>query len=97
MAGNISHLLALANSSSSQINFQLSPIKITLDNENHCLWKTTIISALETFDLESHLLAPNPPPQTRSIAADNGTITQEPNPEYLAWKRRDRLVLLWLK
>lgn len=97
MAGNSPNLLALTNSLSSQINFQLPPIKITLDNENHCLWSTTVISALETFDLEPHLLAPNPPPQTRSIAAEDGTITQEPNPDYLAWKRRDRLVLLWLK
>ncbi|KAL4587347.1 hypothetical protein LXL04_000216 [Taraxacum kok-saghyz] len=72
-------------------------ISIKLEHENYCLWRSTIISALETFELESFVLAPNPPSETRHVAPSTVPPTMEPNPDYLLWKKRDRQILLWLK
>lgn len=86
-------ILGLATNSS----FQIPSINIKLTHENFCLWRSTIISALETFDLESFVLAPNPPAETRPVAPATVPPTTEPNPDYVLWKKRDRFVLLWLK
>lgn len=53
------------------------------------------MSALETFDLESFILAPNPP--TETIVATDATAAPIPNPAYVAWKKKDRFILLWIK
>ncbi|KAL4589837.1 hypothetical protein LXL04_002748 [Taraxacum kok-saghyz] len=63
MANNHQLILGLATSSS----FQIPSINIKPEHENYSLWRTTIISALETFDLESFVLAPAPPAETRAI------------------------------
>ncbi|KAL4589565.1 hypothetical protein LXL04_002473 [Taraxacum kok-saghyz] len=93
MANNYQHILGLATNSS----FQILSINIKLETSNFCLWRTTIISALETLDLESFILHPNPPPKTITITQADAQPTVEANPDYLLWKKRDRYVLLWLK
>lgn len=90
-------LLAAANIASTNLNFQIPSISIKLDRENYSLWRTTIISPLETFDLESFILNPMPPPETISTTEESGTITTTLNPEFTAWKKRDHFVLLWIK
>ncbi|XP_023748611.1 uncharacterized protein LOC111896874 [Lactuca sativa] len=111
MASGSASLLNLATTiSSSTLNFQIPPISIKLDRNNFSLLRTTIISALETFDLEDYALDPKPPsktidipavaavpatPTTPAIAAIPATTS--PNLEYTLWKRRDKFVLLWLK
>lgn len=90
-------ILSLTNSNS-LLNFQIPSIRVKLDRDNYVLWKTDIVSTLETFDLESHIINPKPPPETQVVPAIETTPTStEPNPEFTTWKKRDRYVLLWLK
>ena len=97
MAHPSSSLLNLAIANSSTLNFQIPSISTQLDRENYSLWWSTIISALETFDLEAFILHPRPPPETTFVTDDKGVTTTEPNVEFTMWKKRDRFVLLWLK
>ncbi|KAL4575776.1 hypothetical protein LXL04_011862 [Taraxacum kok-saghyz] len=91
-------LLGLATTSS-PLNLQIPPLSIKLDRHNYSLWQTTIISALETFELDTFVLSPNPPAETIPVlpAAADAPPTTAPNPDFQLWKKRDRLVLLWLK
>ncbi|KAL4579868.1 hypothetical protein LXL04_016036 [Taraxacum kok-saghyz] len=64
-------LLGIASNSS--LNFQIPSIDIKLDRDNYSLWRSTIISALETFELETFeleafVLAPAPPPETITVS-----------------------------
>ncbi|CAN0879761.1 Retrovirus-related Pol polyprotein from transposon RE1 [Linum grandiflorum] len=93
-----SHLLTMANgSSSSALNLQIPPITIKLDRDNYNLWRATILSALELFNLESHVLSHQPPSATRFVTTAAGDATEEPNPAFTTWKQKDRFVLLWLR
>nr|KAJ0190963.1 hypothetical protein LSAT_V11C800427270 [Lactuca sativa] len=95
MASNPS-LLGLA-ADSSALNFQIPPISIKLDRNNYCLWRTTIKSALETFELDSFVLSPDPPTETISTTDEAGVTTTKTNPDFTLWKKRDRFVLLWIR
>ncbi|KAL4580085.1 hypothetical protein LXL04_016262 [Taraxacum kok-saghyz] len=92
MANN-NNILGFATNST----FQIPSISIKLENSNYSLWRTTVISALETFDLESFVLAPNPPNETRAVHPATTPPTTEPNPEFQIWKKKDCYVLLWLR
>ncbi|CAH9104736.1 unnamed protein product, partial [Cuscuta epithymum] len=97
MANHNQSILALANTTTSNFNFQIPPIHLKLERENYSLWRSTIISVLETFDLESFILDPSPPSETHSVTDADGVSTIEPNPDFALWKKRDRFVLLWIK
>lgn len=97
MANTNQSLLALANTTNQNLNLQIPSINIKLERENYSLWRSTIVSALETFDLESFILKPSPPPETKKITTAEGNATDEPNPDFAVWKKRDRFVLLWIK
>ncbi|XP_019420746.1 PREDICTED: uncharacterized protein LOC109330937 [Lupinus angustifolius] len=97
MANTNQSLLALANTTHPNLNLQISSINIKLARENYSLWRSTIVSALETFDLETFILHPSPPPETHLVTAQDGSTTTEPNPDFSVWKKRDRFVLLWIK
>lgn len=95
-------LLGLATNGSSALNFQIPSINIKLDRTNYSLWRSTVLSALATFDLDEFVLAPNPPAETVPVAtaappAGAAPINEAPNPEFELWKKRDAFVLLWLK
>ncbi|CAN0837920.1 Retrovirus-related Pol polyprotein from transposon RE1 [Linum grandiflorum] len=90
------NLLTMATSSSS-LALLIPPITVQLDRDNYSLWRSTVVSSLEAFDLESHVLKPTPPAQTRLVATAEGEATSETNPAFTAWKKRDRFVLLWLR
>ncbi|KAL4587789.1 hypothetical protein LXL04_000663 [Taraxacum kok-saghyz] len=108
MAAGAPHLRNLATSST--LTLQIPPITIKLDRENYSLWRTTIIAALEAFDLDEFVLNPNPPTTTIEVPAIEGTpatatspvvpatpASTAPNPAFVTWKKRDRFVLLWLQ
>ncbi|KAL4559766.1 hypothetical protein LXL04_031911 [Taraxacum kok-saghyz] len=107
MAATNQQLLAAAQVASATINFQISPIIIKLDRNNYSLWRTTVISALECFDLDSFIINPSPPDETIPGAVNHSVLAvaeappvaaaRVPNPEFLAWKKKDRFVLLWIK
>ncbi|CAN1793703.1 Retrovirus-related Pol polyprotein from transposon RE1 [Linum perenne] len=93
---NFLSFAASASSTTTQ-TLHLPPSSIRLDRDNFTLWRTMVISTLEAFELDSHIRADTHPAETRMISNEGGTVTSEPNPEFLTWKRRDRFVLLWLK
>ncbi|KAG5069156.1 hypothetical protein JHK85_001533 [Glycine max] len=72
MANSSSSLLPLANNNTFNLSLQLPPITIKLDRDNYSLWRSTIISALETFELESFILSPAPPNETRITTTSDG-------------------------
>ncbi|KAL4571540.1 hypothetical protein LXL04_018301 [Taraxacum kok-saghyz] len=92
MANN-NNILGFATNST----FQIPSINIKLETSNYSLWRTTIISTLETFDLDSFMFSRTPPDETRAVQPAITPPTTEPNPSYQQWKKRDRYVLLWLK
>lgn len=89
----------LAQASTGAVPFHLPQITIKLDRDNFSLWQSTITQALEAFDLESFILHPNPPPTTYLSSDSEEDSEPEPkiNPTYTLWKKRDKLVLLWIK
>ncbi|CAH9134290.1 unnamed protein product [Cuscuta epithymum] len=97
MAASSSSILALAHTTTSNLNLQIPSIHIKLDRENYSLWRSTVISALETFDLEDFILNPSPPSATHVVTDDVGLSTTASNPDFALWKKRDRFVLLWIK
>ncbi|KAH1193046.1 Retrovirus-related Pol polyprotein from transposon RE1 [Glycine max] len=97
MANTSPSLLALANTTNSNLNLQIPSINIKLERDNYSLWRSTIISALETFELESFILNPAPPMQIHIVNTSDGVSTTEPNPDFVLWKKHDRFVLLWIK
>ncbi|KAI4332160.1 hypothetical protein L6164_017090 [Bauhinia variegata] len=77
-------------------------LSIKLDRDNYLLWRTTILSALEAFDMDRYVNADiTAPPQYIQVASTNNEspeLTQTiVNPKYTTWKKTDRLVLLWIK
>ncbi|KHN23713.1 hypothetical protein glysoja_046819 [Glycine soja] len=97
MANSSSSLLTLANNNTSNLSLQHPPITIKLDRDNYSRWRSTIISALETFELESFILSLAPPSETRITTTFDGVSIPEPNPDFLLWKKKNCLVLLWIK
>ncbi|CAN0858726.1 Retrovirus-related Pol polyprotein from transposon RE1 [Linum grandiflorum] len=91
-------ILMAASSSSSALTVPLPPTTIKLDRKNFDLWRSTMMSSLEAYELESFISAAKPPPETHLVPdSDGGEAQSEPNPTYISWKRRDRLVLLWIR
>lgn len=93
---NAAGQLLLAASSASPINFQIPSVTIKLDRHNFSLWRNTVLTSLQAFDLEDSVLHYNPPSEFKPQAA-NVTTPPEPNPEFAVWHRRDRFVLLWFR
>ena len=48
-------------------------------------------------ELESFILNPAPLMQTHIVTISDGVSTNEPNPDFVLWKKCDRFVLLWIK
>ncbi|KAK4709825.1 hypothetical protein R3W88_004338 [Solanum pinnatisectum] len=86
--------LSIIDSNSQTISLPGLPIK--LDRENYYLWQSTVYSAFEAFDLEDHLDGSNVPSAT-VLTTTQGTSESTPNPAFTAWKKRDKILLLWLK
>ncbi|KAL4573553.1 hypothetical protein LXL04_020363 [Taraxacum kok-saghyz] len=71
--------LLLGIASNSSLNFQIPSISIKLDRDNYSLWRSTIISALETFELETFeleafVLAPSPPAEIDEFAGNRSRV-----------------------
>ncbi|KAL5149582.1 hypothetical protein HKD37_13G036379 [Glycine soja] len=79
---------ALANTTNSNLNLQIPSINIKLERDNYSLWRSTIISALETFELESFILNPAPPMQTHIINTSDAL-----NPTLILFYGRNVIIL----
>ncbi|CAM8968933.1 unnamed protein product [Rhodiola kirilowii] len=89
-----SQILVTASGGAST-NLQFPTLSIRLDRSNYFLWRGTIRSALEAYELESFLNSGNAPPST--LPPKEGSTICDPNPEFLVWNRKDKLILLWLR
>ena len=75
---------------------QFQPVHCCYRSTSYYLWQSTIYSAFETFDLEGHLDGANAPSAT-ILTTTEGTSESTPNPAFTAWKKRDKILFLWLK
>ncbi|KAL9689406.1 hypothetical protein QQ045_009791 [Rhodiola kirilowii] len=79
------NLLSIPNASS----LQFPNLSIKLDRTNYYAWHRVILSTLEAFNLDSYVTESS---QTKPEAADAMAMQA-----YLAWRQRDRLILVWLQ
>ncbi|RYR44865.1 hypothetical protein Ahy_A08g041148 [Arachis hypogaea] len=93
---SLNNLLLSASNNSTTMNFPTLPIK--LNHENYYLWRKTVLPALEAFDLDSLIHQDTIPPTyiTPEPMTEKSSPTPVPNPEHATWKKKDKLVLLWL-
>ena len=80
---------------SSQVTLTLNmsmlnhPLPIKLDRDNHILWHTQMENVIYANGFEDHIEGLRPcPPKTIS--------TGEVNPDFLVWRRYDRMILSWI-
>ncbi|KAL6316706.1 hypothetical protein AAG906_019637 [Vitis piasezkii] len=65
------------------------PLPIKLDRDNHILWHTQMENVIYANGFEDHIEGLRPcPPKTIS--------TGEVNPDFLVWRRYDRMILSWI-
>ncbi|KAL5735768.1 hypothetical protein ACOSP7_030223 [Xanthoceras sorbifolium] len=75
------------------------PLK--LDKSNYIFWKTQVLPAIRSMDLEDYIDSSVPQPQ-RYIEVhtcnESGEIStqQQLNPFYVIWKKTDQILLCWL-
>lgn len=71
-------------------------VSIKLTNSNFLLRKTQIVGPVESQDLNGFLDETTPVPnQALTITNANGEKSKDTNPDYLAWKKSDRLFCGW--
>ncbi|GFP84538.1 hypothetical protein PHJA_000597700 [Phtheirospermum japonicum] len=75
-------------------NLQFPALTVRLDRSNYFLWRGTVRSALEAYELESFLVPGNAPPTT--LPPTTNSIVREPNPAFPVWNSKDKLILLWV-
>ncbi|KAI9169634.1 hypothetical protein LWI28_015340 [Acer negundo] len=73
--------------SSKSLNFAIT---VKLDDENHLLWKSQIMTIIRSHDLEGHI--------TGEITSPCQTLPNQTtkNPAYITWRRHDQTVLNWI-
>lgn len=86
--------MATSNSPPSNI---LPFIPLKLSRDNYLLWKAQFVPLLKGHGLLSVVdgTAPIPPVVVKTTTSD-GEITEEINPTYTAWEKKDQMVLSWL-
>ncbi|CAI9272740.1 unnamed protein product [Lactuca saligna] len=110
MASGSPKFLNLATTTATNLNFQIPAITVKLDRTNYPLWRTTIVSALEAFELEKFVFNPQPPPEILTVPTTEAILVTAtspaivaipakttPNPEYATWKRHDRASSMQLR
>ena len=74
-----------------------TPIK--LDRTNYTIWKQQILTSIRRNGLESYIDESKPCPERflldRSGSGEVGGEDRE-NPDFIAWKRQDQLLLSWI-
>lgn len=92
------NLLLTVSNPLGMTSFPAFPIK--QDRENYFLWSNSVQSALEAFELDGFITGATTPPPAEIKSGVDGQSPEKfktcPNPEYLLWKKKDKLVLLWL-
>ncbi|KAF7810391.1 Retrovirus-related Pol polyprotein from transposon TNT 1-94 [Senna tora] len=64
------------------------------DEKNYLLWRLQISAAIQGHELEQYIAGKSSIPSMYS--SDEDKIANKFNPEYIAWKKQDALLLSWL-
>ena len=70
-------------------NSLTSSLTVKLDRSNFFVWKSQVVPTIIGHDLDEILFTNVSPPTT--------LVTGAPNPGFLQWKRKDQLLLSWLR
>ncbi|KAF7841216.1 Retrovirus-related Pol polyprotein from transposon TNT 1-94 [Senna tora] len=70
------------------------PISIKLDKKNYLLWRLQISAAIQGHGLDEYIAGKDAIPVMYSSEEDRAA--NKLNPEYVAWKKQDALLLSWL-
>ena len=71
-------------------------VTLKLSSSNYLLWKTQFESFLASQSLSGFINGGTPRP-SHTVSIRNGdVITEEANPKFLKWIRKDQLVMAWL-
>ncbi|KAL5820455.1 hypothetical protein ACOSQ3_022337 [Xanthoceras sorbifolium] len=78
-----------------------SNVPMKLDKSNYIYWKTQVMPAIRTLDLEDYIsgsaVIPEPYIDVHTHIEGEGTLIQKQvNPAYSYWKKTDQILLCWL-
>nr|CAD1838639.1 unnamed protein product [Ananas comosus var. bracteatus] len=68
-------------------------VTLKLNDNNYLLWKTQVLSLIESQDLLGFLMGETIAPPKMSTSENGATVN---NPDYTSWVRTDRLVKSWI-
>ncbi|XP_022159146.1 uncharacterized protein LOC111025572 [Momordica charantia] len=69
---------------------------IKLNDENFLLWRLQITTALQGHGLGKFIDPEAKIPSEFVQSADESSSVPSPNPEFINWKRQDKLITSWL-
>ncbi|CAM8906934.1 unnamed protein product [Rhodiola kirilowii] len=78
---------------------KLPSLQFRLERTNYSLWRHSIKAALTAYDLEDFIKPGLAPTEFLPLTPDPAAPLATPpvNPNYGPWKKKDRLVLLWIQ
>ncbi|CAM8974595.1 unnamed protein product [Rhodiola kirilowii] len=81
------------------MTLKLPTLQFRLERTNYSLWRHSIKAALTAYDLEDFIKPGLAPPEFLPFTPDPAAPLATPsvNPTYGPWKKKDRLVLLWIQ
>ncbi|KAF3777765.1 hypothetical protein EJ110_NYTH45176 [Nymphaea thermarum] len=65
-------------------------------HKNYLLWKTQMLGLIESQDMMGFIEGQISIPTFTIEIVENGAARTVPNPEFLAWKKSDRLLRGWI-
>ena len=71
-------------------------VTLKISSSNYLLWKTQFESFLSSQSLLGFINGSTPRPSLTVATKTGDTVTEEANPEFLKWMKRDQLVMAWL-
>lgn len=71
-------------------------VTLKLSSTNYLLWKTQFESFLSSQSLLGFINGSTPRPPPTVTKRDGDVVTEEANPDFVKWVRRDQLVMAWL-
>ena len=71
-------------------------VTLKLSSSNYLLWKTQFELFLSSQSLLGFLNGSTPRPLPTVTTRNGDVVTEEANPEFVKWIRRDQLVMAWL-
>ena len=71
-------------------------VTLTLSYSNYLLWKTQFESFFSSQSLLEFINGSSPRPAPTATVQNGDVVTEEANPEFVKWIRKDQLLMAWL-